>query len=287
MRKATKFRARGFVVQRARFSQRYKVRRVPAGGGDSLATLAHDARNVLAALELCCDLLAEPGVLTEGNQQFAAELRTVASASTALVEQLTTGRTVEGAKSAFLATHGGGQIDDLAAAVERFRRPLSALAGAKSDLQMECLTCFGSVRLSHEELTRILINLTRNAAEAMPDGGRIRITVQQGDGGSFFDMANPPRTGLLCVQDSGPGIPLDEIGRIFETGFTTKGGSAVHRGLGLSIVRRFAEAAGGRVRATTAPGGGARFELELPLIHNQPNTDSFPADFPERATVKC
>jgi signal transduction histidine kinase len=157
---------------------------------------------------------------------------------------------------------------------------------------MECLSCFGRVPLSQEALTRILINLTRNASEAMPNGGRIRITVQQGDGGSFFDAEQPPRTVLLCVQDSGPGIPQDRIGRIFDAGFTTKGESAplphgAHRGLGLNIVRRLAEAAGGSVRATSAPGGGARFELELPLIHSRSSIGSFPADFPERTTLEC
>lgn len=296
MRKAMKLRARRTAAQRETFSRRYRARRVPAGSNkESLAALAHDARNVVAALELCCDLLAEPGVLAEGNQQFAAELQAVAAASSALVEQLATLRTPGTPRSApgrtalgnLRPVGSGEQIDDLAAAVEQLRRPLGALTGAMIDLQMECLTCFGSICLSHEQLTRILINLTRNAAEAMPNGGRIRITVQQGDGGSLFDGEDQPHTVLLCVQDSGPGIPPDQIGRIFETGFTTKGGSAAHRGLGLSIVRRLTEAAGGRVRAVSAPGGGARFELELPLVHNRHDTNRFPADFPERTTLKC
>lgn len=256
---------------------------------ESLHTIAHDARNVVAALELCCDLLAEPGVLAEGHQGFAAELRAVASTSSALVEQLTvlsaSGPLYErGVEKSLMRSPS---IDDLAGVVRQLKRPLAALAGEKVSLEMECLSCFGRVRLSHEDMTRILINLTRNAAEAMPRGGRIRVTVQQGDGGSFFDCAIPARTVLLCVQDSGPGIPREQFGRIFDSGFSTKEHGAANRGLGLSIVRRLAEAAGGSVRATAAPGGGARFEVKLPLIHRAQANSGFIADFPERANLEC
>jgi signal transduction histidine kinase len=121
----------------------------------------------------------------------------------------------------------------------------------------------------------------------MPHGGRIRITVQQGDGGSFLDTALPARTVLLCVQDSGPGISLDHIERIFDAGFTTKKRSAPHRGLGLSIVRRLVEDAGGSVRVISPAGGGARFEVELPLIHLKHANSGFVADFQERANLEC
>jgi len=275
-------------TRRSAFSGKSVKVKSTAGTLDNepLAAIAHDARNVVAALKLCCDLVAEPGVLSEGHRHFARELQAVASASSGLVERLAGLRVAKPAA-------GNSYIDDLTAAVEQLKEPLAALAGAQISLEMECLTCFGRVRLSREGLTRILINLTRNAAEAMPQGGRIRVTVQQGDGGSFFDSAHASRTVLLCVQDSGPGIPRDQIERIFDGGFTTKiesvgkTRSAGNRGLGLNIVRRLVLAAGGRVRATTAPGGGARFEVELPLIHPSPTNSGFLADFPERANLEC
>lgn len=250
---------------------------------EPLAAIAHDARNVLTALDLCCDLLAEPGVLAQEYRHFADELRSVASAGSGLLEQLTALR-IGGRAS---RTMRSLPIDDLAAEVRRLKRPLAALAGPKIALEMECLSCFGRVHLSPEALARILINLTRNAAEAIPQGGRIRITVQQGGGGSFLDGEHwPARTVLLCVQDSGPGIPAEQLEHIFEAGVTTKEASAVNRGLGLSIVRRLAQTAGGAVRAIPAL-GGARFEVELPLIDFAQSNRSFPADFPERSNLKC
>ena len=273
---------------------------------EPLAAIAHDARNVVAALRLYCDLLAEPGVLSEGHEHFAAELQAVAAASSGLVEHLAAlsmELRVEAQASSLKAislekTYGPvHQIDDLAAAVRRLEGPLATMAGAKIDLHVEALPCPGRVRLSEEDLTRILLNLTRNAAEAMPQGGRIRITLQQGDGGNFLDLRRvsptSPRTVLLCVQDSGPGVPERQMPHLFEAGFTTKGsddavqpGSA-HRGLGLSIVRHLAESAGGCVRAISVAGRGARFEVELPLIFRTRSNNGFVADFTERANIEC
>lgn len=250
---------------------------------EPLDAIAHDARNVVTALELCCDLLAEPGVLSEEHRQFAAELRVIASAGSGLVEQLTALRI--GGRAA--KTTRSLPIGDLAEEVQRLRRPLAALAGPKIALEMECLNCFGRVRLSQEGLTRILINLTRNAAEVMPQGGRIRITVQQGGGGSFLDGEHwPLRTVPLCVQDSGPGIPAEQLEYLFDAGFSTKRANRMNRGLGLSIVRHLAETAGGTARAVPAL-GGARFEVELPLIDFAQGHRGFPADFPERANLQC
>jgi signal transduction histidine kinase len=191
-------------------------------------------------------------------------------------------------------------IDDLAVAVRGLAGPLAALAGANIDLDVECLPCPGRVRLSQEELVRILINLTRNAAEAMPMGGRIRITVQLGGGGNFLGRradSTHLRTALVCVQDSGPGIPGNVVQRLFEAGFSTKKCEMgkrdaswprnLQRGLGLSIVRRLAESAGGCVRAISAPGRGARFEVELPLIDRTWANNGFIADLPERENVEC
>jgi signal transduction histidine kinase len=252
---------------------------------ETLRALAHDARNVVAALELCCELVAEPGVLAEGHETFASELRTVAASSAVLIGQMASLAAPDAPQD--MAPVVFAPIDDLAEAVRRLERPLAALAGPQIRFEMECLSCFGGVRLSHEDLIRILVNFTRNAAEAMPQGGRIRVTVQQGDGGSFLDTAMAARTVLLSVQDSGPGIPHELAGKIFEAGFTTKKRGAAARGLGLSNVHRLAEAAGGTVRVVPASGGGARFEVELPLIHSSEAKSGFMADFQERANLEC
>lgn len=292
-------------------------RRTGAAAGmlqqNGLVRLAHDARNVLAALRLYSELLAEPGVLTVEHRHYAAELHAIATASTGLVEQLAAfqavseirsqtgaGPLLESSRNGLSRRRGGKRlqpqpevllnspawiedsIEDAADAVRGSANLLAAIAGPQIELDVDCLPVSGSVRLSHEDLTRMLTNLVCNAREAMPRGGRIRITTQQGAGASFLPAVlngraskdNLPATVLICVQDNGPGIADGIVERIFDSGFSTRDVGEVartwprthHRGLGLSIVRSLVEAAGGQVRAVSAPGNGARFELEFPLV---------------------
>jgi signal transduction histidine kinase len=122
--------------------------------------------------------------------------------------------------------------------------------------------------MTGEDLTRVLVNLVKNAAEAMPAGGRIRI-----DLGERPEAAGAAEWLVLAIEDNGPGIPGEALNRIFEPGYTTNaqeaaasgGWPAAHRGLGLAITRSIVEAAGGRIQAANRDPAGARFEIELPV----------------------
>jgi signal transduction histidine kinase len=122
------------------------------------------------------------------------------------------------------------------------------------------------VALTAEDLTRVLVNLVKNAAEAMPSGGRIDLGLHE-----FHAGVEAAPWLVLTVEDNGPGIPRAALGKVFESGYTTRSmrangdWPAAHRGLGLSITRSIVEAAGGRIHATNRPQAGALFEIELPV----------------------
>jgi len=100
-------------------------------------------------------------------------------------------------------------------------------------------------------LEEVLTNLLQNAADAVPEGsGRIRV----GAGRSGCVVT-------LFVDDNGPGIPSHVAETLFKPFVTTK---ASGTGLGLAIARKVVDAHGGAIHATTAPGGGTRFAVELP-----------------------
>jgi len=263
------------------------------GQGDTLEEVAHDARNMVTALGLYCDLLQEPGVLASPYTHYGNELRLVAAASRRLVEKLVAldaGKNPAGdsprtslgnARKRPVTSEAAASsqqsrrwdllpalpIDNLAAELLANRNLLAALAGPSIALTVDAECGALPVRLTGEDLTRILVNLVKNAAEAMPAGGRIQLSLNEPP-----EEPSAPRTLRLTVEDSGPGIPVRMLGRVFEAGFTTQSASAAtsgwpaaHRGLGLSITRSIVESAGGRVTARNRRPSGASFEIELPV----------------------
>jgi signal transduction histidine kinase len=248
-------------------------------GAGSLAEVAHDARNLVTALVLYCDMLGEPGVLSPGSEHYADELRLVATACRRLVEQLVVldARRMISRKQApseIESPVAVGRVErirswemlppvpvkDLAAELASSRNLLSALAGPGIQVSIETEGGARPVRLSGEDLTRILVNLVKNASEAMPAGGRIHIGLRE------KTLPGAVTHLLLSVEDSGPGISSQTLEKIFESGYSTRqtGAGVMHRGLGLSITRSIVAAAGGRISATNRPPSGACFEIELP-----------------------
>jgi putative nucleotidyltransferase with HDIG domain len=112
------------------------------------------------------------------------------------------------------------------------------------------------VAMSPRKLHQILVNLIKNANEAMPDGGRIALRnrgMVQRDGRDFAS---------LSIEDNGPGIPAEILGRLFSPVQSTKGGA--HRGLGLSIVHGLVSSAEGQVLCRSGKAGTV-FEILLPI----------------------
>jgi signal transduction histidine kinase len=159
-------------------------------------------------------------------------------------------------------------VSDLAAELRANRNLLSALAGPAIALTAEAECGARAVWLTSEDLTRILVNLVKNAAEAMPEGGSIRLALRE------RLASNGTAEGVtLTVEDSGPGVPLGTLDKIFDSGYTTRAGGsgrsgetpASHRGLGLCITRSIVEAAGGSIHVINLVPTGARFEIHLPV----------------------
>ncbi len=311
--------------------------------GESVAEVAHDARNMVTALGLYCDLLEEPGVLSAPFAHYGNELRLVAAASRRLVEKLVMldaaretntssgpdlglktwlgaspgkesggssganpaanlARAAGRAASQSLNPPGTGisraagtsgsrtergwaergirgtpgrwdlmpatPIENMAAELLANHNLLAALAGPTIVLTVDVEAGARPVRMTGEDLTRVLVNLVKNASEAMPGGGRIQVELSElpGEAGAMEALA-------LRVEDSGPGIAQEAREEIFTSGYTTRAkgteprGSwpVIHRGLGLPITRSIVEAAGGRILAARSALGGARFEIELPV----------------------
>jgi signal transduction histidine kinase len=142
------------------------------------------------------------------------------------------------------------RVGDLAA-VARDVQILFRKACAQQGIELLC-SC-SEVPLfpfDEEKLRQALINLLKNAQEALPTGGIIEIAT-----GSAADMA------FITVRDSGPGIPDSDLPQLFEPFFTRKGAGT---GLGLSITQRIVEEHGGTI-TVQSNGSGTVFTMQLPL----------------------
>ncbi|MBO0857118.1 MAG: PAS domain-containing protein [Chloracidobacterium sp.] len=113
------------------------------------------------------------------------------------------------------------------------------------------------------QLQQVLLNLLANAMQAMADGGRIVIRIRA----SEIQLGGPNAVALV-VEDAGPGIAPDALGKIFDFFFTTRVGSG-GAGLGLAIVKQIVEGHHGNITAENMSGGGARFTVTLPVAFPQ------------------
>ncbi len=210
-----------------------------------VADLAHELRTPLAIALGECDAIVDG--LTAPDPDRLASIREEIVRLARLVEDL---EALAAAESAGLQLETGPLdlsevVDDLLA----LHGPRLQAAGLSlhADLQP------APVRGDELRLGQIVTNLLTNAAKFSPSGGRIDVRVVDDD---------PVR---LEVTDDGPGIPDDELARVFERFWQGRAAAdAGGSGIGLAVVAELTRAHGGDVEATNVAGRGARFTLRLP-----------------------
>jgi two-component system sensor histidine kinase HydH len=109
------------------------------------------------------------------------------------------------------------------------------------------------VEADEDQIQQLILNLVMNALDAMSSGGRLECQIEHTEKG-FVE---------LRVGDTGPGIPVELLPRLFDPFISTK---ETGIGLGLAVSFRIAENHGGRISAENLPGGGARFIVRLPGV---------------------
>ena len=127
-----------------------------------------------------------------------------------------------------------------------------SLVGRGIALGLDVAPALPAVGVDRVQLEQALLNLVSNAVDAMPEGGRLSLAAQpDGDGVA------------LVVADSGAGIPLEDLSRVFDPLYTTKP-PGKGTGLGLPILREIVEAHGGTVRLESRAGEGTTAVVRLP-----------------------
>lgn len=129
--------------------------------------------------------------------------------------------------------------------------PLMALYSPHDGLRYDVRLASGvRARADKDQLAQVLVNLVKNAEEAMPEGGLVSVRVRAAES-----------CAILEVEDEGPGVPAELKDRLFEPYVTTKPQGS---GLGLAIASRIAREHGGELSVHDAPRRGTVFRLTLP-----------------------
>jgi two-component system sensor histidine kinase AtoS len=122
-----------------------------------------------------------------------------------------------------------------------------------------------------ESLYQALVNLVRNALDAMPSGGRLTLRAGWSDDDHVVRPSRRPATGArrvrVEIEDAGMGIPPSDADRVFNPFFTTKDGGT---GLGLALTHKIVEDHGGSIDFRAAAAGGTVFRIVLPLFPDLP-----------------
>jgi PAS domain S-box-containing protein len=224
--------------------------------GSLAGGVAHDFNNILQAMlshiQLLRSQISDPAKVAAA----AAELEQQVKRGAALTRQLLLFSRQETSKPEPL---------DLNEAVRTSAQLLQRLVRANISFRLELAEGALAIRADRGQLDQVLMNLVVNAADAMPDGGILRVGTGRSDDGSPW----------VSVSDTGCGIPEAIRDRVFEPFFTTKP-AGKGTGIGLAVVRGIVDQHGGAIVLESGVGRGTTVRITLPAI----DTATVPADGP-------
>ncbi|GFO66789.1 histidine kinase [Geomonas limicola] len=214
--------------------------------GKLAAGIAHEVRNPLTGISLLLDDLHDQAAAGSQDQLMISKALEEISRVEGLINSLLNYSSP--ARAEFRETDLNRVVHDTALLM---RRPCER-GEVFLTLEEQPIPPF---KLDPEKIKQALMNIIRNAQEALPQGGRI--TISTFTRGEFA---------IIEIGDDGPGIDPEDLPLIFEPFFTRKGAGT---GLGLSITQRIVEEHRGRISVKSDPGSGTLFSLELPMRRGQ------------------
>lgn len=138
------------------------------------------------------------------------------------------------------------------------------------------------VRADHSMIGQILLNISLNSRDAMPEGGEVIVRTGRVYLDSDACMTNPSAEpgfyAMLSISDTGHGMDEETLERVFEPFFSTKGISS-GTGLGLSTVYGIVTQHDGIIRMSSEPGGGTAVEIFLPIDREGPEIEDIPKEY--------
>ncbi len=246
--------ARRQLEEELRQAQKLESVGLLAGG------IAHDFNNLLTVIAGNSEMLLAD-LPSEGlARELAVEIQRAGERAASLTRQL-----LAFSRRQVLEP----KVLDLDAVVLDTEKILRRLLGEDILLEERLASSTERVHLDPGHLVQVILNLAVNARDAMPKGGRLRITTAvveiDGTHGPVLATATPGRYVMLSMTDSGCGMSPELLERIFEPFFTTKGPGR-GTGMGLAVVHGIVQQSGGHLEVESQPGVGSTFRMYFPTV---------------------
>jgi signal transduction histidine kinase len=241
------------LLSEAALRQGNKLRTV----GQMAEGVAHDVNNLLMLISGSVeDALSLPGDCGGARPQLEAAMQSINSAADLLQQLLGLSRPRRSRQEAI----------ELNAWLIPLRDMVARMLGPLYRIELRTDPDLPACPVDHAQLESAVLNLILNARDAMPRGGVIIVQTERveiADGQPTERGLRPGAYIAITVRDSGHGMPPDVAARAFEPFFSSKP-AGTGTGLGLTMVQRFAEHAGGGASLRSAPGAGTSVQILLP-----------------------
>ena len=249
------------ITERLHLEERFRQSQKMDAIGHLAAGVAHDFNNLLTVVQFEVTELSESKALPSDLREAVAQIANAADRAANLTRQLLTFSRKQ-AKEV--------QVLDLRGLVTGMTRMFERIIGADIKLELAIADPLPRIYADPGMIEQVIMNLVVNSRDAMPEGGRISISVSEvAIATSELSQHPEGRAGRflqLEVADTGTGIAAEHLPRIFEPFYTTK---AVGKGtgLGLSTVFGIVKQHDGWIEVSSELGRGTTFRIILPVAH--------------------
>ncbi len=225
--------------------------------GQMAGGVAHDFNNILAAITVNAELMRDALADRPDLHADALAILSVTERATTITRQL-----LAFARRQVLDP----QTLDPAEAIQQMVPFLAWLLGAAIEVELVVPAGIWCIRVDPGQLDRVILNLAVNARDAMPNGGRLTISLANVAPGDKHPAGHDPLgrpVVRLTVTDTGVGMDAPTLARAFEPFFSTKESGT---GLGLATVYGIIEQSGGRVHVASKLNKGTTITVDLPVV---------------------
>jgi two-component system cell cycle sensor histidine kinase/response regulator CckA len=246
------------ITERRKLEEQLRQAQKMEAVGQLAGGVAHDFNNLLTAILGYCNLMLDEIPETDPLRRDLLEIQSAGDRAASLTRQL-----LAFSRRQMLQP----QVIDINTVVTQLERLLRRLITENVELRTVLAPELRMVTVDPASVEQVLVNLTVNARDAMPAGGRLTIETANVDLDDTYAVTHMTMTPgpyvMLAVADTGEGMDAATRARVFEPFFTTKE-QGKGSGLGLATVYGVVKQSGGNIWVYSEPGHGTMFKVYLP-----------------------